>query len=107
MLAKHRLDSRYALVADEISKYFHLPRPPLWRRLLGERAELPEMGMLPKAAPNKKQPVAAVDHVSFTIRRGEIFGVLGPNGSGKSTLLRVISTLLKAAKRSGRLKRVG
>ena len=82
MLAKHRLDSRYALVADEISKYFHLPRPPLWRRLLGERAELPEMGMLPKAAPNKKQPVAAIDHVSFTIRRGEIFGVLGPNGSG-------------------------
>src|SRR5438128_11026739 len=38
--------------------------------------------------------VVAVDNVSLTVRRGEIFGVLGANGSGKSTLIRVISTLL-------------
>lgn len=38
--------------------------------------------------------VTAVDHVSFTVRRGEIFGILGPNGSGKSTLIRLLSTLL-------------
>ncbi len=36
----------------------------------------------------------AVNHVSLTIKRGEIFGVLGPNGSGKSTLIRLIATLL-------------
>jgi ABC-2 type transport system ATP-binding protein len=35
-----------------------------------------------------------VDHVSFTVQEGEIFGVLGPNGGGKSTLIRLISTLL-------------
>jgi ABC-2 type transport system ATP-binding protein len=35
-----------------------------------------------------------VDHVSFSVRAGEIFGVLGPNGSGKSTLIRLIATLL-------------
>jgi ABC-2 type transport system ATP-binding protein len=36
----------------------------------------------------------AVNSVSLTIQRGEIFGVLGPNGSGKSTLIRLIATLL-------------
>ncbi len=50
-----------------------------------------------KANGNGGIPVGAkvaVDHVSLTIRRGEIFGVLGPNGSGKSTLIRLIATLL-------------
>jgi ABC-2 type transport system ATP-binding protein len=36
----------------------------------------------------------AVDHLSFQVMRGEIFGVLGPNGGGKSTLIRLIATLL-------------
>ena len=38
--------------------------------------------------------VVAVDHISFTVARGEIFGILGPNGTGKSTLIRLVSTLL-------------
>ncbi|HWI64626.1 MAG TPA: ABC transporter ATP-binding protein [Symbiobacteriaceae bacterium] len=45
----------------------------------------------------QKQPrrlVTAVDHVSFSVKRGDIYGILGPNGSGKSTLIRLISTLL-------------
>ena len=42
----------------------------------------------------KKRPVVAVNDVSMSIRRGEIYGVLGANGSGKSTLIRLISTLL-------------
>ena len=41
-----------------------------------------------------KPPVVAVDHVSFNVKQGEIFGVLGPNGSGKSTLIRLLATLL-------------
>jgi ABC-2 type transport system ATP-binding protein len=36
----------------------------------------------------------AVDDVSFTIRRGEIFGLLGPNGAGKSTTVNMLSTYL-------------
>jgi ABC-2 type transport system ATP-binding protein len=42
----------------------------------------------------KKKDVLAVNEVSMSIRRGEIYGVLGANGSGKSTLIRLISTLL-------------
>ena len=38
--------------------------------------------------------VTAVNDVSFTVRRGEIFGFLGPNGSGKSTTIRMLTGLL-------------
>ncbi len=36
----------------------------------------------------------AVDHVSFSVKRGEIFGFLGPNGAGKSTTIRMLCALL-------------
>ena len=38
----------------------------------------------------------AVNDLSFSAYKGEIFGLLGPNGAGKTTTLRVISTLIKA-----------
>lgn len=98
MHAKPLPDTERALVVDGITKYFHLPQPPLWKRLLGARSQLPTGASLPSVKPGAKAPVAAVDHVSFVIKRREIFGVLGPNGSGKSTLIRLISTLLKADK---------
>lgn len=37
----------------------------------------------------------AVDHVSFTVPRGQIFGFLGPNGAGKTTTIRMLLGLLK------------
>ena len=40
----------------------------------------------------------AVDDVSFSVHRGEIFGLLGPNGAGKTTTLRMLATLLKPTK---------
>jgi ribosome-dependent ATPase len=39
----------------------------------------------------------AVDHVSFRIRRGEIFGFLGSNGCGKSTTMKMLTGLLEAS----------
>jgi ABC-2 type transport system ATP-binding protein len=38
----------------------------------------------------------AVDHVSFKVHRGEIFGLLGPNGAGKTTTFRMLCGLLAA-----------
>lgn len=37
----------------------------------------------------------AVDHISFDVRRGEIFGFLGPNGAGKTTTIRMLLGLLR------------
>jgi ABC-2 type transport system ATP-binding protein len=36
----------------------------------------------------------ALSHVSFEVKKGEIFGLLGPNGGGKSTLFRILSTMM-------------
>ncbi|AIQ45505.1 ABC transporter [Paenibacillus sp. FSL R7-0273] len=38
----------------------------------------------------------AVDNISFTVRKGEVFGLLGPNGAGKTTTIRMLCGLLKA-----------
>ena len=39
--------------------------------------------------------VIAVDGISFTVKKGEIFGFLGPNGAGKSTTIKILTTLLE------------
>jgi ABC-2 type transport system ATP-binding protein len=43
----------------------------------------------------------AVDDVSFTVQKGEIFGFLGPNGAGKSTTIRMLCGLLGPTSGSG------
>ncbi len=70
-----------AVVIDNVSKIFKKRRPLLrWGRQKPEKEE--------------KREVRAVDHVTMTIQRREIVGILGANGSGKSTLIRILSTLL-------------
>jgi ABC-2 type transport system ATP-binding protein len=41
-----------------------------------------------------KGSVLAVDDVSFSVEKGEIFGLIGPDGAGKSTIFRLLTTLL-------------
>ena len=45
----------------------------------------------------------AVDHVSFRIARGEIFGFLGSNGCGKTTTMKMLTGLLPASEGQARL----
>ena len=45
----------------------------------------------------------AVDHISFSVAPGEIFGLLGPNGAGKSTLIRMLTTLIEPTSGTARV----
>ena len=42
----------------------------------------------------KKEKILAVDHVSFSVDKGEIFGLIGPDGAGKTSIFRMLTTLL-------------
>jgi ABC-2 type transport system ATP-binding protein len=46
-------------------------------------------------APLSRKRVPALNGVSFTVRRGEIFGFLGPNGAGKTTTIRILMGLIR------------
>jgi ABC-2 type transport system ATP-binding protein len=50
-------------------------------------------------------PLAAVDHISFQVEDGEVFGFLGPNGAGKTTTINVLCTLMRPT--AGRAKVAG
>ena len=45
----------------------------------------------------------AVDHINFTVKRGEIFGFLGANGAGKSTTIRMLCGLLQSTEGTARV----
>jgi ABC-2 type transport system ATP-binding protein len=55
--------------------------------------------------PRGNKPVRALDDLSFSVPKGEIFGLLGPNGAGKTTLLRILTTLVRPT--SGRVQVFG
>ena len=79
-----------AVYVNEAYKKFGKPDLSFWRRttrLYGKTIDKLN-------ANGRNGIVVAVDHISFMIDEGEIFGVLGPNGSGKSTLIRLLATLL-------------
>jgi ABC-2 type transport system ATP-binding protein len=44
------------------------------------------------------QNFAAVNHINFEVKRGEIFGFLGPNGAGKTTTIKMLTGLIKPTK---------
>ncbi len=75
-----------ALVVSHVSKRFYK------QRSIVSRLETLRPGH--RRGKSGVRVVRAVDDVTLTVKRREIFGILGSNGSGKSTLIRLISTLL-------------
>ncbi|MEW6715978.1 MAG: ABC transporter ATP-binding protein [Chloroflexota bacterium] len=55
---------------------------------------LPENMILAEGLVKTFGEVIAVDHLTFTIEAGEIFGLLGPNGAGKTTTIRMLGALI-------------
>ncbi|HLV93555.1 MAG TPA: ABC transporter ATP-binding protein [Candidatus Acidoferrales bacterium] len=76
----------FALEVDDLVKTYRAKRGGIFGRASG--------------------PVRAIDGLSFTVPRGEIFGLLGPNGAGKTTLLKILSTLLQPTSGSVRIEGV-
>jgi ribosome-dependent ATPase len=81
-----------------------------------KRAQHQEVVVRPRVASDDKTPAieadgltrrfgdfVAVDHVSFRIARGEIFGFLGSNGCGKTTTMKMMTGLLPATEGSAKL----
>ena len=46
----------------------------------------------------KKKEVTALSDISFSVSKGELFGIIGPDGAGKTSLFRILTTLLLADK---------
>ena len=51
----------------------------------------------------KFNDLTAVDNMSFSVKKGEIFGFLGPNGAGKTTTIKMLTTLLHPTNGSARI----
>ena len=81
-----------------------------------KRAQHQEVVVRPRVASDDQTPAieadgltrrfgdfVAVDHVSFSIARGEIFGFLGSNGSGKTTTMKMLTGLLPVTEGSAKL----
>jgi ABC-2 type transport system ATP-binding protein len=47
------------------------------------------------------EDTVAVDHISFSVPEGELFGLLGPNGAGKTTTINMLATLLRPTSGQG------
>jgi len=87
-----------AIVVEGLSKRFRIPhekKSTFYDHLVG----------LVKGGSYTYEVFSALEDVSFTVGRGETFGVIGPNGCGKSTLLKVLAGVLRPD--AGRVKIAG
>lgn len=79
--------SQAMVEVNDVSMHFRMP---------GDRINsLKEYAVQLLSRKLKYNEFIALDHVSFTVNKGEVVGLIGHNGAGKSTILKVISGILK------------
>jgi len=74
-----------SIIVENLSKSFTLKRT---------KSVFGKLGDINKGKP-KLKTIHSLDGVSFTVKKGEMLGIIGLNGSGKTTLLRIISGVYK------------
>ena len=80
-------NSQAMVEVNDVSMHFRMP---------GDRINsLKEYVVQLLSGKLKYNEFVALDHVSFTVNKGEVVGLIGRNGAGKSTILKVISGILK------------
>ena len=94
-------DGFMALLRDTVEHRVAAPMMPPWPLAPGDGEVVVEVRDLVR----RFGAFTAVDHISFEVRRGEVFGLLGPNGAGKTTTFRMLCGLLPAS--SGTLRMAG
>ena len=94
-------DGFMALLRDTVEHRHAAPMTPTWPLAPGDGEVVVEVRDLVR----RFGAFTAVDHISFEVRRGEVFGLLGPNGAGKTTTFRMLCGLLPAS--SGTLRMAG
>jgi lipopolysaccharide transport system ATP-binding protein len=81
-----------AIQIENLGKRFELQTGPAYARFSELLAQIPSM-FLPKSGKSSPSDFWALCDISFSVKQGEILGIIGRNGAGKSTLLKVLSRI--------------
>jgi ABC-2 type transport system ATP-binding protein len=73
------------------------------RQMVAETLNDSDYAVVAEGLTKKFGKFVAVDHISFRVKRGDIFGFLGPNGAGKSTTIRMLCGLYTPTEGSARV----
>jgi len=87
MVKKNTTDTDIAIAVENVSKTFRIPH---------EKVSSLRGAFVSAFNRNRTyEEFKALDDVSFTVKKGEFFGIIGRNGSGKSTLLKILAGIYR------------